>query len=189
RRDVGPGRVARPRRRADVRAVVEGRPRAPRNRWRGSGRRRRGSPRGRRRVARGRPGRRGRTASHHVGAAPARRGHRPSYTPTRGRRRGGASGVPALQATVRDRLANTRSVELGIVTQTFTNDGGSGDNNIAIGVRIRGSALELQHVPVAVGRLGVSVSPRVGDLAVLAFVGGDVNSAVAIGFLYDEQTR
>jgi uncharacterized protein involved in type VI secretion and phage assembly len=97
--------------------------------------------------------------------------------------------VPALQALVRDELASVRSVELGIVTQTFTNEGGSGDNNIAIGVRIRGSAVELQHVPVAVGRLGVSVSPRVGDLVVLAFVGGDVNSAVAIGFLYDEQTR
>jgi uncharacterized protein involved in type VI secretion and phage assembly len=97
--------------------------------------------------------------------------------------------VPALQALVRDELSTTRSVELGIVTQTYTNEGGSGDNNIAIGVRVRGSALELQHVPVAVGRLGLSVSPRVGDLAVLAFVGGDVNSAVAIGFLYDEQTR
>jgi uncharacterized protein involved in type VI secretion and phage assembly len=97
--------------------------------------------------------------------------------------------VPALQALVRDELDTVRTVELGIVTQTFTNAGGSGDNNIAIGARVRGSALELQHVPVAVGRLGVSVSPRVGDLVVLAFVGGDVNSPVAIGFLYDEQNR
>ena len=97
--------------------------------------------------------------------------------------------VPALQALVRDELGSMRTVELGIVTQTYTNEGGSGDNNIAVGVRIRGSALELQHVPVAVGRLGLSVSPRVGDLAVLAFVGGDVNGAVVIGFLYDEQNR
>jgi len=97
--------------------------------------------------------------------------------------------VPALQALVRDELGSVRTIELGIVTQTYTNEGGAGDNNIAIGVRIRGSALELQHVPVAVGRLGLSVCPRVGDLAVLAFVGGDVNGAVAIGFLYNEQTR
>jgi phage baseplate assembly protein gpV len=97
--------------------------------------------------------------------------------------------VPALQALVRDELGSVRTVELGIVTQTYTNEGGSGDNNIAISARVRGSALELQHVPVAVGRLGLSVAPRVGDLVVLAFVGGDVNGAVALGFLYDEQTR
>jgi uncharacterized protein involved in type VI secretion and phage assembly len=97
--------------------------------------------------------------------------------------------VPALQALVREELGGVRAIELGTVTATFTNQGGSGDNNVAISVRLRGSALELQHVPVAIGRLGLSFSPRVGDLVVLAFVGGDVNGAIAIGFLYDEQTR
>ncbi len=97
--------------------------------------------------------------------------------------------VPALQAIVRDELAGVRAIELGVVTATYTNEGGSGDSNLAVDARLRGSALELQHIPVAVGRLGLSVSPRVGDLAVLAFVGGDLNGAVAIGFLYDEQTR
>ena len=97
--------------------------------------------------------------------------------------------VPALQALVRDELAGVHTIELGVVTATFTNEGGSGDTNLAVNARLRGSALELQHVPVAVGRLGLSLSPRVGDLAVLAFVGGDLNGAVAVGFLYDEQTR
>jgi hypothetical protein len=97
--------------------------------------------------------------------------------------------VPALQAVVRDELAAVHTIELGIVTATYTNDGGTGDTNLAVDARIRGSALELQHIPVTVGRLGLSLSPRVGDLAVLAFVGGDLNSGVAIGFLYDEQTR
>ena len=31
--------------------------------------------------------------------------------------------------------------------------------------------------------------PRVGDLAVVGFVGGDLNGPVVLGFLYDEQTR
>jgi len=97
--------------------------------------------------------------------------------------------VPALQAIVRDELAGVHTIELAVVTATFTNEGGSGDTNLAVNARLRGSALELQHIPVAVGRLGLSMSPRVGDLAVLAFVAGDVNGAVAIGFLYDEQTR
>jgi len=97
--------------------------------------------------------------------------------------------VPALQAVVRDELATQRSAELGVVTQIYTNEGGSGDSNLAVNLRIRGSALELQHVPVAVGRLGLSAVPRVGDLAVLVFVGGDLNSPVVLGFLYDEQTQ
>jgi len=97
--------------------------------------------------------------------------------------------VPALQAVVRDELATQRSAELGVVTQVYTNEGGSGDTNLAVNIRIRGSALELQHVPVAVGRLGLSSVPRVGDVAVLVFVGGDLNSPVVLGFLYDEQTR
>ena len=97
--------------------------------------------------------------------------------------------VPALQAIVRDELSATRGVALGVVTKAYTNEGGSGDTNLAIDVRVRGSALELQHVPVAVGRLGLSLAPRVGDLVVLVFVDGDVNAAVALGFLYDEQVR
>jgi len=97
--------------------------------------------------------------------------------------------VPALQAVVRDELATQRSAELGVVTQVYTNEGGSGDSNLAVKLRIRGSALELQHVPVAVGRLGLSAVPRVDDLAVLVFVGGDLNSPVVLGFLYDEQTQ
>jgi uncharacterized protein involved in type VI secretion and phage assembly len=97
--------------------------------------------------------------------------------------------VPALQALVQDQLAGVHTIELGIVTATYTNEGGTGESNLAVDARLRGSALELQHIPVAVGRLGLSLSPRVGDLAVLAFVGGDLNGAVALGFLYDEQTR
>ncbi len=94
-----------------------------------------------------------------------------------------------LRAVVREELAAQRGCELGIVTQVYTNAGGSGDNNLAVDVRIRGSALELQRVPCAVARSGLSLVPRVGDLVVLAFVGGDLDAAVALGFLYDEQTR
>lgn len=97
--------------------------------------------------------------------------------------------VPTLQAIVRQELASTFSIALGIVTQSFTNEGGSGDSNLAVNVRLRGSALELQRVPVAVGRLGLSLAPRVGDLAVIGFVEGDVDGPVVLGFLYDEQVR
>ncbi len=97
--------------------------------------------------------------------------------------------VPAIRAVVRDELDALRAIELGTVTSVATNEGGSGDHNLAVNVRLRGSALELQQVPVAIGRLGLSHAPRVGDLAVVACVGGDLNAALVLGFLYDSDTR
>ena len=91
-------------------------------------------------------------------------------------------------AVVRDALTEHRGTALGVVTGVFTNEGGSGDHALAANVRLRGSGLELQVVPVATGRLGLSCVPRVGDLAVVAFLDGDLNSAVVLGFLYDNQT-
>jgi uncharacterized protein involved in type VI secretion and phage assembly len=95
--------------------------------------------------------------------------------------------VPAIRAIIREELAALRLIELGVITQVFTNDGGSGENSLEVNVRLRGSAIELQKVPLAVGRLGLSLIPRVGNLVVLGFVGGDLNAPVVLGSLYDEQ--
>lgn len=95
--------------------------------------------------------------------------------------------VPAIRAIIREELAARRLIELGVITQVFTNDGGSGENSLEVNVRLRGSAVELQKVPLAVGRLGLSLAPRVGNLVVLGFVGGDLNAPVVLGALYDEQ--
>lgn len=94
--------------------------------------------------------------------------------------------VPVLRALVRDELAATSAIELGTVTDVATNEGGSGDRNGEVNVRLRGSGLELQRVPVATGRVGVSAVPRVGDLVVVAFVGGDLNGPVALGVLHTD---
>jgi len=96
--------------------------------------------------------------------------------------------VSTLRALVREELAAQRGCELGIVTQVFTNDDGSGDNNLELNVRIRGSATELQRVPLVVARAGLSLAAREGDLVVLLFVGGDLSGAVAVGVLNDEQS-
>jgi len=97
--------------------------------------------------------------------------------------------VPVLRAVVREELAAARGCELAIVTRVYTNEGGSGDHNLAIDARLRGSALELQRVPIAVGRIGLSIAPRAGDLVVIAFVGGRLDAPIGLGFLYDEQSR
>ena len=95
--------------------------------------------------------------------------------------------VSSLRALIQAEMAALRLPELGVVTRVYTNDGGSGEVANEVDLRLRGSTLELQRVPVAVGRLGLSCAPRVGDLVVLAFIGGDLNAPIVIGSLYDER--
>lgn len=95
--------------------------------------------------------------------------------------------VPSLRALIRAELAALRLPELGVVTRVYTNDGGKGEVANEVDLRLRGSTLELQRVPCAVGRLGLSCVPRVDDLVVVAFVGGALNAPVVIGSLYDER--
>jgi len=95
------------------------------------------------------------------------------------------SGFVGLMSEVaRRELAAHRPLGLGVVTESFSNEGGGGDNHIDCHVRLHGSGLVLQHVPVAVSRPGLSALPRPGDLVVLGFVDGDVNGAVLLGTLH-----
>jgi phage baseplate assembly protein gpV len=95
--------------------------------------------------------------------------------------------VSSLRALIRAELAAMRLPELAVVTRVYTNEGGQGASALETDLRLRGSTLELQRVPVAVGRLGLSCAPRVNDLVVVAFAGGALNAAVVIGCLYDER--
>lgn len=95
--------------------------------------------------------------------------------------------VPVLRAVVRDELADVRPLMLGAVTAVVTNEDGGGAHNVEVNVRLHGSELELQRVPVAAGRIGLSVAPREGDTAIVAFVGGDLNGPVVLGFLHDDE--
>lgn len=93
--------------------------------------------------------------------------------------------VPALRAVIRDELDGHRGLELGVVTQVFSNDGGGGEHHLSVNVRLNASALELQQVPVAMGRLGLSALPQAGNLVIIGFLGGDLDQAVLLGVLHD----
>jgi len=92
--------------------------------------------------------------------------------------------VPLMAEVARRELAAHRGIALGVVDTVHTNDGGSGERHLECDVRLHGSGLVLQDVPVAVARPGLSAVPRQNDLVVLGFVGGDVNGGVILGALH-----
>jgi uncharacterized protein involved in type VI secretion and phage assembly len=97
--------------------------------------------------------------------------------------------VPMLRAIVREELTRYRMPELGVVSSSFPKLDDSGDGNHQVNVTLRGSGVELQRAPVAVGRAGWSALPRRGDLVVVAFVDGDLNAPVVLGTVYDNTLR
>jgi phage baseplate assembly protein gpV len=97
--------------------------------------------------------------------------------------------IDTLRAIVRDELARQRAAELGIVTQVHARDSDSADGNHQVHVRLAASGVELQHVPVAVGRLGISLLPQVGDTVLVVFAQGDLNAPVVVGSLYDAKVQ
>lgn len=92
--------------------------------------------------------------------------------------------VGVMSEVARRELAAHRSLALGVVTESFSNESGKGEHHLACHVRLHGSELVLQDVPVAVGRVGLSALPRKGDLVVLGFLDGDVNGPVVLGTIH-----
>ncbi|HEX6748283.1 MAG TPA: phage baseplate assembly protein V [Longimicrobium sp.] len=94
--------------------------------------------------------------------------------------------IATLRAVVRDELSRRYAPELGVVTQAWPRDGDGSKSNHQVNLKLRSSGVELQRVPVAVSRLGLSALPNEGDLMLVAFVGGDLNAPVAVGCVYDD---
>ncbi len=97
--------------------------------------------------------------------------------------------IATLRAIVREELSRHRGAELALVTEVHAREGEDSDNNHQVNLRLRDSGVELQRAAVAVDRLGRSVLPRVGDLVVVLFVGGDLNAPVVVGAVYDDRHR
>jgi phage baseplate assembly protein gpV len=97
--------------------------------------------------------------------------------------------VQTLRAVVREELTRYRMPELGTVTKAFAKEDDSGDGNHQVNLTLRGSGVELQRVPVSVERAGWSALPREGDLVVVVFLAGDMNSAVVLGTVYSSKLR
>ena len=95
--------------------------------------------------------------------------------------------IDTMRAIIRDEMVRMRPSELGIVMDVYAND--ADGNNHQVDVRLRGSGVELKRAPVTVQRYGMSALPRVGDLVLVIFLGGNLNAPMVIGCVYDENTQ
>lgn len=97
--------------------------------------------------------------------------------------------IDTLRAIVRDELARTLGPERGIVSQLHPRESDSSAGNHQVNVRLPNLGVELQHVPVVVGRLGLAALPQVGDAVLVVFIQGDLNAPVVVGALYDASVQ
>lgn len=97
--------------------------------------------------------------------------------------------ITTLRAIIRDELSRMHLPDLGQVTEVFARDADGSDNNHEVNLRLRSTGVELQRVPVAVPRAGMSCLPRLGDLVLVSFLDGDLNAPIATGTVYDEEAR
>ena len=93
----------------------------------------------------------------------------------------------AIRAIVRDELASLRLPDLAVVTSVFAHTGDDDGHNHECNVQLREGTLELRKVPIATPHVGMVSAPAVGDLVLLAYVGGDPNRAIVVGRLYSEK--
>lgn len=97
--------------------------------------------------------------------------------------------VDTIAAIVRSELSAVRVSELGVVEASYPHrDGGDGDN-YGVDVTLKNSGLALKRVPVATGHIGTVAIPNVGDLVLVTFDHGDINSPLVVGRLYNDVDR
>ncbi|MCG8422774.1 MAG: phage baseplate assembly protein V [Proteobacteria bacterium] len=96
--------------------------------------------------------------------------------------------VGIIRAIVRDELLSLRLGDVAVVTSVFPHADGD-THNYECNVALRESQLELRKVPIATPHVGMVSAPRVGDLVLITYVGGDPNRAVVIGRLYSDEAN
>lgn len=97
--------------------------------------------------------------------------------------------VDTITAIVRHELAAVRTTELGVVQDVHPHASADDDDNYGVDVTLKNSGLTLRRVPVGTGHVGTVGIPNLGDLVLVAFDHGDVNSPVVIARVYDDSAR
>lgn len=97
--------------------------------------------------------------------------------------------LETIQRIVREELGRLRTAELAVVQEQHPHASDGDDDNYACTVVLRDTGLVLRRVPVATQTIGTASIPAVGELVMVAFLGGDLNAPVIVGRLYNDEDR
>jgi phage baseplate assembly protein gpV len=97
--------------------------------------------------------------------------------------------IETIRKVAESEVRKLHIAELGVVTSVFPHSSDSDKENYECNVRLKDKDVELRKVPVATPHIGLADIPHVGDLVLLSFVNGDINSPIITGRLYNDEDR
>jgi uncharacterized protein involved in type VI secretion and phage assembly len=97
--------------------------------------------------------------------------------------------IDAMKKVAEAEVSKLHISELGVVTSVFPHSTDGDNDNYECNVKLKDLDVELRKVPVATSHIGLVHVPHVGDLVLLTFVNGDINSPIIIGSLYNDEDR
>ncbi|MCC6717384.1 MAG: hypothetical protein IT555_05830 [Acetobacteraceae bacterium] len=92
-----------------------------------------------------------------------------------------------LSAFARHEAERRTFCELGVVTSVF--DDAAGADSHTASVTLKDSGLALDHLPVAAWASGLGCLPRVGDVVLVMFARGALNSGIVLTTIYSDARR
>jgi phage baseplate assembly protein gpV len=103
--------------------------------------------------------------------------------------------VSVMKKVAEQEAQRIYTTELGIVTAVFPHASDSDKDNYQCSVKLKnkkqpdGGDFELRKVPLVTPHIGLANIPQVGELVILAFIGGDINAPIILGRLYNDEDR
>ena len=99
------------------------------------------------------------------------------------------SPVGAIKRIAEEEVKKQRSLELAEVTSIYPHKGANDNDNYECDVKLKNGGNELRKVPVVTSHIGFAHVPNIGDLVLIGYIGGNVNSPVIMGSLYNDDQR
>ena len=97
--------------------------------------------------------------------------------------------VESIRKIAETEIRKLHTNEIGKVTSVFPHSSESDKDNYECNVKLRDKEVELRKVPVLISHIGLANIPHVGDLVLLSFINGDINSPIIMGRLYNDEDR
>jgi len=101
--------------------------------------------------------------------------------------------VAVMKNVAEQEVQKQHQLELGVVTSVFPHASGSDKDNYQCSVKLKnrkqpdGSDFELRKVPIATQHIGLANIPNVGDLVVIGYLEGSLNSPIVLGRFYNDE--